>query len=317
MYAYYYNAMIHFVNLDLLAQCLSPKCILSVLFNAVFVGFTLPFSSHQSIKGVSSPCSSPLFKDNLVLAMTSSKLSRTICETTDAACNDKRQQQQQPLTPSVHLMTTRIPLLFQTPTTKPLWLLRQIFLGCRGQTSAPATTTTTDRPDGERLRTLLIHSISLARFVYSLSTSRVCFVKRLCSSNADGDNNCPRQQQQARLETRGQLRKQARIFRILLCLQLSCSPIINMRLSSYFGHVVFSFFQTAASATRGGPAASKKIQQQFRPWGNSPKKTEFCTLPRHNNQTQCHLSMTVNNTRLVSTAAARTSVVSRRLPSPW
>jgi len=70
--------MIYFVNLDLLVQCLPPECTLSVLLNAVFVGFTSPFSSHQSIKGVSSPCSSPLFEYNLVLAMTSSKLSLSI-----------------------------------------------------------------------------------------------------------------------------------------------------------------------------------------------------------------------------------------------
>jgi len=158
--------------------------------------------------------------------------------------------------------------------------------------------------------------LSLANMEATL-TPDDCFVKRLCLSNADGSDDCPRQQQQARLETRQQLRKQARVFRILLCLQLSCSPIINMQLSSCSGHVIFSFVKTATPATRGGRAATKKTQQQFQPWGDSPERTGLCTLSGRNNQTQCYLSITVNNASLVSTAAAKTSVVPRRLPSPW
>jgi len=40
-------------------------------------------------------------------------------------------------------------------------------------------------------------------------------------------------------------------------------------------------------------------------------------LRGRNNQTQCHLSITVNNADLASTAAATTLVVPHRLPSPW
>jgi len=108
------------------------------------------------------------------------------------------------------------------------------------------------------VQSLLTRSISLARLVCSLSTSRACLVKRLCPSDADGSDNYPRQQQQARLGTRQRLREQARVFRVLLCLRLSCSPMTNMRLPSCVGHVVSSFVKTATLATRGGLAAAKR-----------------------------------------------------------
>jgi len=91
----------------------------------------------------------------------------------------------------------------------------------------------------------------------------------------------------------------------------------DMRLPSCLGHVVPSLVKTATLATRDEPAATKKIQQQFQPWGDSPERTGLCTLSGRDDQTQCHLSMTIDNTSLVSTTAAKTSVVFRRLPSPW
>jgi len=95
-------------------------------------------------------------------------------------------------------------------------------------------------------------------------------------------------------------RKQTRIFRTLLCLRLPCSLIINMRLPSYFRYVIFSFVKTATSATRDGPAATKKIRQQLRTWGDLPDKNGTLHAARAqqpdsmllvNNSQQCQLGL--------------------------